>query len=138
MVRLKDLAQQIGVSVMTVSKALRDEPDVSATTRARIKALARQMGYVPDSSAQGLRTGHHVTDSQPGPTQCESSLTLHRTAPILRASMSGEREPDGCPLIPRGSSMGQGPARRPPVDAWRKRRVVRVGSNQRCRPGSAR
>ena len=56
MVRLKDLAQQIGVSVMTVSKALRDEPDVSATTKARIKALARQMGYVPDSSAQGLRT----------------------------------------------------------------------------------
>ena len=56
MVRLKDIAQLIGVSVMTVSKALRDEPDVSAATKARIKALARQMGYVPDSSAQGLRT----------------------------------------------------------------------------------
>ena len=41
---------------MTVSKALRDEPDVSAATRARIKSLAAQMGYVPDSSAQGLRT----------------------------------------------------------------------------------
>jgi LacI family transcriptional regulator len=56
MVRLKDIAQHIGVSVMTVSKALRDEPDVSAATKARIKALAQQMGYVPDSSAQGLRT----------------------------------------------------------------------------------
>ena len=56
MVRLKDIARQLGVSVMTVSKALRDEPDVSAATRARIKALARQLGYVPDSSAQGLRT----------------------------------------------------------------------------------
>jgi LacI family transcriptional regulator len=56
MVRLKDIAQQIGVSVMTVSKALRDEPDVSAATKARIKTLAKQMGYVPDSSAQGLRT----------------------------------------------------------------------------------
>jgi len=56
MVRLKDIAQQIGVSVMTVSKALRDAPDVSAATKARIKSLARQMGYVPDSSAQGLRT----------------------------------------------------------------------------------
>lgn len=41
---------------MTVSKALRDAPDVSASTRARIKLLASQMGYVPDSSAQGLRT----------------------------------------------------------------------------------
>ena len=56
MVRLKDIAQQVGVSIMTVSKALRDEPDVSAATKSRIKALAKQMGYVPDSSAQGLRT----------------------------------------------------------------------------------
>lgn len=56
MVRLKDIAQLAGVSVMTVSKALRDAPDVSAATRAKIKALASQMGYVPDSSAQGLRT----------------------------------------------------------------------------------
>lgn len=56
MVRLKDIAERAKVSVMTVSKALRDAPDVSASTRARIKLLASQMGYVPDSSAQGLRT----------------------------------------------------------------------------------
>ncbi len=55
MVRLKDIAQCAGVSVMTVSKALRDEPDISAATKARIKALAGQMSYVPDSVAQGLR-----------------------------------------------------------------------------------
>lgn len=41
---------------MTVSKALRDEHDVSPATKARLKLLAQQMGYVPDSSAQGLRT----------------------------------------------------------------------------------
>jgi len=56
MVRLKDIAQYAGVSVMTVSKALRNEPDVSAATKVRIKHLAQQMGYVPDSTAQGLRT----------------------------------------------------------------------------------
>jgi DNA-binding LacI/PurR family transcriptional regulator len=56
MVRLKDIARHTGVSIMTVSKALRDAPDVSTATKARIKALAKQMGYVPDSSAQGLRT----------------------------------------------------------------------------------
>lgn len=56
MVRLKDIAQLTGVSVMTVSKALRDEPDVSSATKVKIKSLAQQMGYVPDSSAQGLRT----------------------------------------------------------------------------------
>jgi len=56
MVRLKDIAERVGVSIMTVSKALRDEPDVSAETKGRIKLVAEQMGYVPDSSAQGLRT----------------------------------------------------------------------------------
>ena len=56
MVRLKDIAKIVGVSVMTVSKALRDEPDVSAATKAKIKKLALDLGYVPDSSAQGLRT----------------------------------------------------------------------------------
>ena len=55
MVRLKDIARHAGVAVMTVSKALRDAPDVSAATKARIKALAQQMGYVPNSFAQGLR-----------------------------------------------------------------------------------
>lgn len=56
MIRLKDIAQHVGVSIMTVSKALRDAPDVSAAMKANIKNVARQMGYVPDSSAQGLRT----------------------------------------------------------------------------------
>jgi DNA-binding LacI/PurR family transcriptional regulator len=55
MVRLKDIAEKAGVSVMTVSKALRDAPDVSAATKTRIKLLAQQLGYVPDSTAQGLR-----------------------------------------------------------------------------------
>jgi LacI family transcriptional regulator len=55
MTRLKDIAQRAGLAVMTVSKALRDKPDVSAGTKTRIKLLAQQMGYVPDSTAQGLR-----------------------------------------------------------------------------------
>jgi len=55
MVRLKDIAEQAGVSVMTVSKALRDEPDVSPATKTRVKLLAQQLAYVPDSTAQGLR-----------------------------------------------------------------------------------
>ena len=56
MTRLKDIAQRAGLAVMTISKALRDKPDVSAATKARVKLLAQQMGYVPDSTAQGLRT----------------------------------------------------------------------------------
>ena len=56
MIRLKDIAKRAGVSVMTVSKVLRDAPDISAATKGRIKLLAQQMGYVPDSNAQSLRT----------------------------------------------------------------------------------
>src|SRR5258706_6077839 len=55
MVRLKDIAARGGVSVMTVSKVLRDAPDISAATKARVRALAAEMGYMPDSTAQGLR-----------------------------------------------------------------------------------
>lgn len=40
---------------MTVSKVLRDAPDISVATKARVRKLAAEMGYVPDSMAQGLR-----------------------------------------------------------------------------------
>ncbi|MCS7337696.1 MAG: LacI family transcriptional regulator [Verrucomicrobiae bacterium] len=54
-VTLKDIAARAGVSLMTVSKVMRDAPDISAETKTRIKLLAQQMGYVPDSVARGLR-----------------------------------------------------------------------------------
>ena len=56
MIRLKDIAARAGVSVMTVSKVLRDAPDISEATKTKIRLLAREMGYVPDTQAQGLRT----------------------------------------------------------------------------------
>lgn len=56
MVRLRDIAERAGVSVMTVSKALRDAKDISVKTKAKIRQLALEMGYVPDAMAQSLRT----------------------------------------------------------------------------------
>jgi DNA-binding LacI/PurR family transcriptional regulator len=56
MVRLKDIAARAKVSVMTVSKALRNAKDISPQTRERLQALAAQMGYVPNTAASGLRT----------------------------------------------------------------------------------
>jgi DNA-binding LacI/PurR family transcriptional regulator len=55
MVRLKDIAERAGVSVMTVSKALRDARDIAPETKARLQRLAQQMGYVPDAMARSLR-----------------------------------------------------------------------------------
>jgi LacI family transcriptional regulator len=57
MVRLKEIAAAAGVSAMTVSKALRDKPDLAPATKERIRKLAAEMGYVPDLSAQQLRGG---------------------------------------------------------------------------------
>ena len=42
MIRLKDIALRAEVSVMTVSKALRDAPDVSEGTKLRIRKLAQE------------------------------------------------------------------------------------------------
>ena len=47
MIRLKDIAEKAGVSVMTVSKALRNKPDIAKATRTRIRAIADQAGYLP-------------------------------------------------------------------------------------------
>ena len=57
MVKLKDIAVRAGVSIMTVSKALRESKDVAPETRLRLRKLAAEMGYVPDLSARMLRTG---------------------------------------------------------------------------------
>ncbi len=56
MVRLRDIAQKAGVSIMTVSRVLHDSPDIADATKVRVAAIASQMGYVPDFAARGLRT----------------------------------------------------------------------------------
>ena len=43
MVKLKDIAARAGVSIMTVSKALRDKKDISAEMRVRIHQIAAEM-----------------------------------------------------------------------------------------------
>lgn len=49
-----DLARLAGVSKMTVSRALRGERGISATTRTRIQALANELGYRPDPAVSEL------------------------------------------------------------------------------------
>jgi LacI family transcriptional regulator len=54
---MKDIARELGVSVVTVSKALRDHPDISKATRERIILKARELGYRPNLTARSLVTG---------------------------------------------------------------------------------
>lgn len=55
---LKELSQLLGLSQTTVSRALNDYPEVSESTRARVKAAACANNYSPNTRAQGLATGH--------------------------------------------------------------------------------
>jgi LacI family transcriptional regulator len=53
-VTIKDVARATGASVATVSRALRDQPEVSAETRRRIIRTARRLRYVPNRAARSL------------------------------------------------------------------------------------
>jgi LacI family transcriptional regulator len=54
---LKDLAQKLGMSQTTVSRALNGYPEVSAQTRERVIAAAAAAGYRPNPVARRLATG---------------------------------------------------------------------------------
>lgn len=54
-VKLADIAQRLGVSTVTVSKALSNQRGVSEEMRKKIKDLADEMGYVPPSAGRKIR-----------------------------------------------------------------------------------
>ncbi|PTL99585.1 MAG: LacI family transcriptional regulator, partial [Candidatus Arcticimaribacter sp.] len=48
---LKDIAIALNISVTTVSKALKNYPDVSVKTKERVKAYAEKVNFTPNSFA---------------------------------------------------------------------------------------
>ena len=54
---LQDISRAAGVSVKTVSRAMRGEAYVAAETLARIQESAKRLGYRPNLAARGLKTG---------------------------------------------------------------------------------
>ncbi|RIX26455.1 LacI family DNA-binding transcriptional regulator [Amnibacterium setariae] len=59
MTSIHDVARRTGVSIATVSRALRGLPNVSPRTRELVQAAAAELGYVPSPSASGLSGGRH-------------------------------------------------------------------------------
>lgn len=53
---LKKLSQTLGLSISTISRALKDHPDISEATKKKVKDLANAMEYEPNSYAVQLRT----------------------------------------------------------------------------------
>jgi LacI family transcriptional regulator len=56
-IRMKDIADELGVSVVTVSKVLRDHPDIGEETRERVLRRVRELNYQPNILARSLVTG---------------------------------------------------------------------------------
>lgn len=52
---IKDLARKLGISPSTVSRALRDHPDISEATKRRVTEAAREHNYQPNQLAQSLQ-----------------------------------------------------------------------------------
>jgi LacI family transcriptional regulator len=57
-VKMKDIAADLGISLVTVSKALRNHPDISKKTRERVYARVKELNYRPNLAARSLVTGH--------------------------------------------------------------------------------
>ena len=51
---IKDIAKHLSLSASTVSRALRDLPDVKPETMQAVKGLAKKWNYQPNTIAQGL------------------------------------------------------------------------------------
>ena len=53
---MADVAREVGVSMMTVSRVINDKGDVSAATRQRVLDAVERLGYRPSGIARGLAT----------------------------------------------------------------------------------
>ena len=54
-ISLKDLAVELGVSIATVSRALRNSPEIGQEMQRKVKELAKRLNYRPNPFAQSLR-----------------------------------------------------------------------------------
>lgn len=54
---LKTIAYMTGLGITTVSRALKDAPDIGAETKERVRLVASQLGYQPNRAGVRLRTG---------------------------------------------------------------------------------
>ena len=60
-IRLKDIARDLGISTVTVSKVLRGNKDISEKTRARVLKRMQELNYKPNMLARGLASGRTYT-----------------------------------------------------------------------------
>ena len=54
---LKTISELSGLAITTVSRALSNAPDISISTKEKVKKIADEIGYIPDRAGVRLRTG---------------------------------------------------------------------------------
>ena len=87
-VNMADVARRAGVSIATVSRALRDVPGVSQPTRDRIRQIAQELSYVvsPEASALSRGSTGRVAIVMPRLDAWFYSAMLASMAPVLRGA----------------------------------------------------
>ena len=122
-VTLGDIARRLGISHMTVSRALSPDPEVSAPvaekTRKRVESMATEMGYTPNLLARSFATGrtgmlgvltYQISRETLG-TQAEQILvTAHRQGYQVLMALAAKRLPR-TPLDEQALHIGQMMAR---------------------------
>lgn len=75
-ITIKMLAKELGLSVATISKALRDNYEISTETKLRVKDLANKLNYVPNLYASSLRKRKSKTIAVVLPEVADSFFSL--------------------------------------------------------------
>src|SRR4051794_6203576 len=110
-----DVAAAAGVSQPTVSRALRGDPRVAASTRDRVRLAAEALGYVPSDRGRSLatrRTGRIgvVVEDLGNPFYLELLDALHRRLDVSQVRMTvlapGLRDPERLESLADGSIDG--------------------------------
>ncbi|MEX2603158.1 MAG: LacI family DNA-binding transcriptional regulator [Gracilimonas sp.] len=60
-ITLQDIANELGLTKVSISKALRDHPDISEDTRIKVKEMAKKLGYRPNLVARSLTSSKSKT-----------------------------------------------------------------------------
>ena len=60
MITIKDIAKRCGVSPSTVSKVIKDYPNIPEETKKRVREVMDELGYVPNAAASSLSSGKYT------------------------------------------------------------------------------
>ncbi|HEU6448043.1 MAG TPA: LacI family DNA-binding transcriptional regulator [Verrucomicrobiae bacterium] len=74
-VTLRDVARRLNVSHTTISRALRNDPEISKAMRERVQSIAREMGYKPDPMLNAL--AHYRRSRNQTPVAAELAWINH-------------------------------------------------------------